>query len=134
MLAFVGGALHQSKIPASPEFAAASARQPVDPDEDGPLPADVHGALAGILEACDGDPFMTVGALTESGHSMPEDARGALAGTLALAGIPKARSTAVLFLLDPNSTVRRAVAGALAQVAASLTPTEVRRLIAMRNW
>ena len=29
---------------------------------------------------------------------------------------------------------RRAVAGALAQVAASLTPTEVRRLIAMRNW
>ena len=30
MLAFVGGALHQSKIPASPELAAASARQPVD--------------------------------------------------------------------------------------------------------
>lgn len=30
--------------------------------------------------------------------------------------------------------MRRAVAGALAQVAASLTPTEVRRLIAMRNW
>ena len=29
--------------------------------------------------------------------------------------------------------VRRAAAGALAQVAASLTPTEVRRLIAMRN-
>ena len=134
MLDFVGGALHQSKIPASPEFAAASAKQPVDRDEDGPLPADVHSALAGILEACDGDPFMTVGALTESGHAMPEDARGALAGALALAGIPKARSTAVLFLLDPNSTVRRAVAGALAQVAASLTPTEVRRLIAMRNW
>jgi HEAT repeat protein len=110
----VGGALHQSKIPASPELAAASARQPVDSDEDGPLPTDVHAALAGILEACDGDPFLTVGALTESGHSMPEDARGALAGALALAGIPEARSAAVLFLLDPNPTVRRAVAGALA--------------------
>jgi hypothetical protein len=134
MLAFVAGALHQSKIPASPELAAASAKQPVDRDEDGPLPADVHAALAGIVEACDGDPFMTVGALTETGHAMPEEARGALAGALALAGNAGARGAAVLFLLDPNSAVRRAVAAALAQVAASLTPTEVRRLIAMRNW
>jgi hypothetical protein len=134
MLAFVGGALHQSKIPASPELAAASARQPLDRDEDGPLPADVRAALAGILEACDGDPFTTVGALTETGHAMPVEARGALAGALALAGNAGARGAAVLFLLDPSSTVRRAAARMLAQVAASLTPTEVRRLIAMRNW
>jgi hypothetical protein len=134
MLAFVGGALHQSKIPASPELAAASATQPLDRDEDGPLPADVDAAFAGILEACDGDPFMTVGALTETGHAMPVEARGALAGALALAGNAGARGAAVLFLLDPDSTVRRAVARALAQVAASLTPIEVRRLIAMRNW
>jgi hypothetical protein len=134
MLAFVGGALHQSKIPASPEFAAASVKQLVDRNEDGPLPTDVHAALAGILEACDGDPFLAVGSLIESGHSMPAEARGALAGALALASGPESRGAAVLFLLDPNSTVRRAVAGALAQVAASLTPTEVRRLIAMRNW
>lgn len=134
MLAFVGGALHQSKIPASPELVAASARQPVDQDEDGPLPTDIRAALAGILEACDGDPFLAVGSLIESGHSMPAEARGALAETLALAGNPEARGAAVLFLLDPNSEVRRAVAGALAQIAASLTPTEVRRLIAMRNW
>lgn len=134
MLAFVGGALHQSKIPASTELAAASANQPLDRDEDGPLPADVHAALAGILEACDSDPFTTVGALTETGHAMPVEVRGALAGALALAGNEGARGAAVLFLLDSNSTVRRAVAGALAQVAASLTPTEVRRLIAMRNW
>ena len=134
MLAFVGGALHQSKIPATPEFAAASVKQPLDRDEDGPLPAEVHAALAGILEACDGDPFTTVGALTETGHAMPVEARGALAGALALAGNAGARGAAVLFLLDPNSTVRRAVARVLAQVAASLTPIEVRRLIAMRNW
>jgi hypothetical protein len=134
MLAFVGGALHQSKISASPELAAASARQPLDRDEDGPLPADVHAALAGILEACDGDPFTTVGALTETGHAMPVEARGALAGALALAGNAGARGAAVLFLLDPSSTVRRPVARMLAQVAASLTPIEVRRLIAMRNW
>jgi hypothetical protein len=65
---------------------------------------------------------------------MPAETRSALAVGLALAGVPEARGAAVLFLLDPDSTVRRAVAGALAQVAASLTPTEVRRLIAMRNW
>jgi hypothetical protein len=134
MLAFVAGALFQSKIPASPELAAASARQPIDPDQDGPLPTDVHAALAGILEACDGDPFLTVGSLIESGHAMPAETRSAMAVGLALAGIPEARGAAVLFLLDPNSTVRRAVASALAQVAASLTSTEVRRLIAMRNW
>jgi len=134
MLAFVGGALHQSKIPASPELAAASATQPVEPDVDGPLPTDVHAALASILEACDGDPFLAMGSLIESGHAMPAETRSALPVALALAGTPEARGAAVLFLLDPNSTVRRAVAGALAQVAASLTPTGVRRLIAMRNW
>jgi hypothetical protein len=134
MLAFVGGALHQSKIPASPELAAASTNQLVDRNQDGPLPTDVRAALAGILEACDGDPFLTVGSLIESGHAMPAETRSALAAGLALAGIPEACGAAVLFLLDPDSTVRRAVAGALAQVAASLTSTEVRRLIAMRNW
>jgi hypothetical protein len=134
MLAFVGGALHQSKIPASPDLVAASAKQPVDQNEGEPLPTDIHAALAGILEGCDGDPFMVVGSLLESGHAMPAETRGAPAVALALAGIPEARGAAVLFLLDPNSAVRRAAAGALAQVAASLTPTEVRRLIAMRNW
>src|SRR6202043_3593783 len=86
------------------------------------------------VEACDGDPFHAGGALTESSHTRPSEARGALAGALAVEGGPKGRGAAGLFLLDPDSTVRRAVAGALAQVAASLTPTEVRRLIAMRNW
>src|SRR5216684_8908269 len=134
MLAFVGGALHQSKIPASPELVAASAKQAAGQNEDEPLPTDVRAALAGILEACDGDPFLAVGSLIESGHSMPAETRSALAVGMALAGIPEARGAAVLFLLDPDSAVRRAVAGALAQVAASLTSTEVRRLIAMRNW
>jgi hypothetical protein len=134
MLTHVAGALHQSKIPASPEFAAASARQPVYQDEDGSLPTDIDAALAGILEACDDDPFLAVGSLSESGHAMPAEAHSAMAAALALADIPAARGAAVLLLLDPNSDVRRAVGGALAQVAASLTPTEVRRLIAMRNW
>jgi hypothetical protein len=134
MLTFVGGALHQSNIPVSPEFAAASAKLPVDQNEDGSLPTDIRAALASILELCDGDPFMAAGSLMESGHALPSEARGALAGALALAGSPEARSVAVLFLLDPKAAVRRAVAGALGQVATSLTPADLRRLIAMRNW
>jgi hypothetical protein len=134
MLAFVGGALHQSKIPASPELAAAAAKHAIDVDEGGPLAADVRAALGGILEACGGDPFVVVGSLIENSHAMPAEARGSLAGAMALAGIPEALAAAVLFLLDPESTIRRTVAGALDQVAASLTPTDVRRLIAMRNW
>src|SRR5665213_1399433 len=81
MLAFVGGALHQSKIPASPQLAAASAKQPLNLDEDGPLPADIRAALAGILEACDGDPFLAVGSLIESGHAMPASAARMSAGS-----------------------------------------------------
>jgi hypothetical protein len=134
MLSFVAVALHQSKIPASPELTAASAKQPLDPDEDEALPAEIHSALAGILEACDGDPFLAVGSLVESGHAMPVETRGAVAVGLAIAGIADARAAAILFLLDPEPAVRRAVAGALARDAASLAPTELRRLIAMRNW
>ncbi|MGY8681460.1 hypothetical protein Q2941_27260, partial [Bradyrhizobium sp. UFLA05-153] len=89
---------------------------------------------SGILKACEGDPFMIVGSLLETAHAMPVEARCALAGTLALADQPAARGAAVLFLLDPASAVRRVVAAALAQVAASLAPTDVRRLIAVRNW
>jgi hypothetical protein len=134
MLVLVGGALHQSKIPASPEFIAASTKAGVDEDGGEVLPADIRLAFGEIVNACDGDPFMTVELLLEAGHAMPPDARGALAGALALSGIPGARSAAVLLLLDPEPATRRAAADALLQVAASLTPADVRRLIAMRNW
>jgi len=65
---------------------------------------------------------------------MPAETRSGMAVGLALAGFRDAHATAVLFLLDPVAAVRRAAGGALAQTAALLTPTEVRRLIAMRNW
>jgi hypothetical protein len=120
------------KIPASTELAAASATR--RRSERGQSVQLTSAALAGILDACGGDPFTAVGSLIESGHAIPAETRGALASALALAGMSEARAAAVLFLLDPDSNVRRSAAAALAQVAASLGPTEVRRLIAMRNW
>jgi hypothetical protein len=134
MLAFVGRALHQSKIPTSPELAAVSAKLHVDDGEDASPPADIRAALAGLLETCGGDPFALVGSFAEFGHAMPAEARGAMAADLALCGEAEARGAAVLFLLDPDPVVRRAVAGALATAASSLSPTAVRRLIAIRNW
>src|SRR6266568_3539772 len=134
MLAYVGGALHQSKIPASPELAKASMSQHVNDREGRPLPDDIHGSLAGLLEACGDDPFVLVGSLVEFGHAMPAESRGDLAAGLALCGASAARGAAVLLLLDPDRIVRCAVAGALTTVASSLSPTEVRRLVAMRNW
>jgi len=134
MLAFVGGALHQAKIPASPELAAATAKQPFDENEDAALPGDIRIALGGVLDGCGGDPFLAIGTLLETGHALPAETRGALAAALADAGTSELRSLAVLFLLDADSAARRAVAQALARVAASLSPIDVRRLIAVRNW
>src|SRR5258705_1873136 len=101
MLALVAGALHQSKIPASPELAAASTNQLVDRNQDGPLPTDVDAALAAILQACDGDPFLPVGSLIQRGHAMSGETRGASAAGLALAGTPAGRGRALLLQPDP---------------------------------
>jgi hypothetical protein len=134
ILAFVGGALHQSKIPASPELVAASAKHRPEQDDDAPLPSDVRESFRGIVEACGDDPFTIVGSLSETSHALPAGARNGLAEAMALAGVPAARTAAVLLLLDTDRAVRHTVAVALDRAASSLTPTDVRRLIAMRNW
>jgi hypothetical protein len=132
MLAYVGGALHQSKIPASQELAAASPTHHQDDSE--PLPSDVRAALGGLLDACDDDPFAFVSSLAQFGHTLPEEARSTLAARLALDSRSDARVVAVLFLLDSSSAVRRAATAALSEVASSLLATDLRRLIAIRNW
>ena len=115
MLTLVGGALHQAKIPASPEFAATVVKQPLDDNEGGALAGDVRAAFGEIMDACGGDPFLAVGSLLETGHALPLQARAALAAALADVGTSEARAIAVLSLLDSDSAVRRAVAQALAR-------------------
>jgi hypothetical protein len=130
----LSSALHQAKIPVSQAFAAASAKRAIDEDEGEPSAADLHAALAGILKSCGGAPFSIAASLIETGHGRPAEHRGVLAEALALDAAPPARAAAVLFLLDPDSAIRQAVSGVLLRVAASLTPIDVRRLIAVRNW
>jgi hypothetical protein len=134
MLAYVGGALHQAKIPASPVLIAASEKQHVNDDKSEPLPADIRAALSGFLEACSGNPFELVGSFLEVGHALPVEARCTFAAGLALSGMPDALAAAVLFLLDPEPAVRATASETVAQAASTLSPTDLRRLIAIRNW
>src|SRR5260370_24635406 len=133
MLAFVAGALQQSKIPTSLELAAVLAKQNVDDGEGGQFPADVGAAVVGMLDACGGDPFVIVGSLAEVGHAMSGEAPVTLAATLAATSPPSPLAPTSLFLLDPHPPVRRAAGGVLAEAASSLSSADVRRLIAMRN-
>jgi hypothetical protein len=134
MLAYVTGALQQSNIPVSPELTAASATQHVNDNAGVAIPAAVSVALNGLLDLCGGDSFMLINALAELSHAMPIAARGALAASFALGKRADARAAAVLFLLDSDADVRRMATGALGKIAASLSPTDLRRLVAIRNW
>ncbi|HXW29278.1 MAG TPA: hypothetical protein VEK55_07930, partial [Xanthobacteraceae bacterium] len=109
-------------------------QQPFNQNEPAAVAGDVRTALGGVLDACGGDAFLAAGSLLETGHALPAATRGALAAALVDAGAAEPRGLAVLFLLDADSAVRRAVAQALARAAAALTPIDIRRLIAMRNW
>jgi hypothetical protein len=137
LLSMVGAALHEARIAASPELTEVSSEQQLDSHgnhQNADLPADFQAAVSGLLEASGGDPFRLVGTLAEFGHSMPAETRGALAAAIAYGAASDGRAATVLFLLDPDPVVRHAAASTLASVAASLSPTDVRRLIAMRNW
>jgi hypothetical protein len=133
VLSFTAGALQQAGIDAVPELVAASTAAS-DSDIGTPHLADLEAAIVNMVEACGNDPFELVAASATAGHAMPAEARGAMAATLAASELAVARSAAVLFLLDPRPEVRHAVAETLRPVSAALSPTDVRRLIAMRNW
>ena len=133
VLSFAAGALEQAGIDALPELVAASAAAS-ESDIGTPRLADLEAAIADMVEACGNDPFELVTASSTVSHAMPAEARGAMVATLAASELVVARSAAVLFLLDPRPKVRCAAAEALRPVSAALSPTDVRRLIAMRNW
>ena len=133
VLVFTAGALQQAGIDASPELVAAST-EIADIEVGMPSLADLTAAIAEMVKACRDDPFELATASATAGHAMPPEVRGAMVATLATSELAVARSAAVLFLLDPRPDVRHAVAEALYPVSGALSPTDVRRLIAMRNW
>ncbi|MGY3449889.1 hypothetical protein [Bradyrhizobium sp. USDA 4353] len=133
LLAYLGGALQQAGIAPSPELTAASSEL-VDEDDDDGLPGDIGQVLDEILEACDGDPFEMVSSFANGAHLLPDEAKAALVTHLARHEQPDARAAAVLFLQNGSPTVRKEAAAVLAERAATLSPVDLRRVIAMRNW
>jgi hypothetical protein len=98
------------------------------------VPPDFTDAMADMVAECEGDPFQLAGALAEAGHAIPAEARILMAIEQVRSTNAALREAAILYLLDGEPTLRRAVASELQARAASLSPESLRRLIGMRNW
>jgi hypothetical protein len=105
-------------------------------DNFNPADADLSGLIADLVKQTDGDPFALHSVLGESLGGMPDDYRGALTMTFLFSGEPAAAEASIGWLLDPVAAVRQALASALEDAArkGKVTPTMLRRMIAMRNW
>ena len=134
ILRAVGAAMHQAKLEPGPVLRALQ-QETLDDDEgadDADL--DIGAALADIVENCGGDAFAVVESLAEATHTMPAATRSLFAEEMFTSPDPVMREAAALLPLDPDPEVRRAVAATLLANAGALTPTALRRLIAIRNW
>jgi hypothetical protein len=105
-------------------------------DNFNPTDADLSGLVADLVKQTDGDPFALHSVLGENSEGMPTDYRGVMAATLLFSEEPAAAEASIGWLLDPVAAVRRALASALEDAARKdrVTPTMLRRMIAMRNW
>lgn len=133
MLGLIVGVLQQAGIAAAPALVEASVELG-DQRTSSAVEIDLDVVTKDLVAACGGDPFALVASGAEACHAMPQEARIAMVVGFASADNPVARAAAVLFLLDPSPEVRIASVGALAQVSAALSPVDVRRLIAFRDW
>ena len=98
--------------------------------------ADMFGFVADLVKQADDDPFVLHSLLAESSEGMPGEYRAVMATALLFSGEATAVEASVGWLLDPAPSVRQALASALQDAArkGNVTPTMLRRMIAMRNW
>jgi hypothetical protein len=109
----------------------------IDADNfDPPDITDLFGLVADLVKQTDGDPFALHSVLGESAEGMPDEYRGVLAATFLFSSEPAAAEASIGWLLDQAAAVRQALANALEDAARKekITPTMLRRMIAMRNW
>jgi hypothetical protein len=74
--------------------------------------------------------------LAESSEGVPDEYRAVMATTFLFSSEAAALEASIGWLLDPAVSVRKALANALGDAARKgmITPTMLRRMIAMRNW
>ncbi len=135
-LAAIGRALREAKLEAIPELIDAGGAHvetlPQGMGQD--LPREAERLMSGLIEAAGGDPFALCEAMAEGGFTLPPEARSATAALLLHRPEAAAQEAAALTMLDPSPEARRAIALALQANAGRLSPTSLRRLIALRNW
>ena len=97
---------------------------------------DLFGFVADLVKQADGDPFELHSVLAESSEGVPDEYRAVMATTFLFSSEASAVEASIGWLLDPAPSVRRSLANALGDAArkGTITPTMLRRMIAMRNW
>ena len=108
-LSMVTSVLHMAGIEASAELHAGVTQfaENVLPLA---VPPDFTDAMADMVAECEGDPFQLAGALAEAGHAIPAEARILMAVEQIRSTNAALREAAILYLLDGEPTLRRAVA------------------------
>ncbi len=99
-------------------------------------PVDLFGFVADLVKQVNGDAFALFSCMEESSVGVPDKNRAAMAMALLFSGEVTAVEASIGWLLDPASSVRQVTASALEDAARKdkVTPTMLRRMIAMRNW
>jgi SEC-C motif-containing protein len=104
-------------------------RESAEPDERDPA-----ALCAEIVAECNDDPFMIGDALYSSAHFGGDDLGASSIKVLLGAPQTAMREGAALGVLDSDPKVRSAAATALVEVPDAITPSTLRRLIALRRW
>lgn len=89
-----------------------------------------------MVEQAGGNEFEVHAAIDDFTKAMPSEFRTAMSYQLATSDNPVLRDTAILYLLDTASEVRRTVGRLITEHASpsSVSPMALRRMIALRNW
>lgn len=99
-------------------------------------PSDLTGLLDSLVEDAGGNEFQLHAALGEVGQALPPEFRQTFVELAATSRSPVMRDTAILYLLDSSPEVRQTTCRVIAEQASpsSVSPTALRRMIAVRNW
>jgi hypothetical protein len=134
------GALEQARVTVGDEVQAELADAGFKPEEFGDTPPEAMMEMMrqfmDELARMVSSPFEVVDSLKGSGAMLPAALRSFLATELALSPHAVLREAVPLLLLDDDSAVRVAAAGALEQTAhpETLSSDALRRAITIRNW
>ncbi len=137
-LSLVVSAMHHAKLAPGPGLMTVQAEtldlEGADLDADAGTDVDLGDLLSEAAAGCGGDAFALLEALREATHAMPAAVRPLLAEQMLTSPKAVVREAAALMPLDADPEARRAIGEALARNAAALTPTALRRLVAMQHW